>query len=139
MAPASSLVYGAYVLNSQDSPKPDLLLVASGSEVPVALEAMEKLKAKGLSARVISMPSWELFEQQPLDYRNRVFPPEIKTRLAVEAGRTQGWYRYVGDKGTVIGLDHFGASAPYQTLYEQFGLTADRVVGKALELLDVSK
>ncbi len=81
------------------------------------------------------MPSWELFEQQPQEYRDRILPPEIKARVAIEAGSPLGWHRYVGDQGLVIGLDHFGASAPDKILYEKFGLTADRVVEKALELL----
>ena len=81
------------------------------------------------------MPSWELFEQQPEEYRHRILPPEVKARVAIEAGSPQGWHRYVGEQGLVIGLDHFGASAPDKILYEKFGLTADRVLEKALELL----
>ncbi len=137
MAPADNLAYGAYVLNSLEGSTPEVILMASGSEVSIALEAMEKLKEKGLSTRVVSMPCWELFEQQPREYRDRILPPAIKTRVAIEAGRTQGWDRYVGDQGAVIGLDHFGASAPYQVLYEKFGLTADQVVEKVLGLLKV--
>jgi transketolase len=139
MAPANNLGYGAYVLNSLEGETQEVILMASGSEVSIALEAMEKLKEKGHSSRVVSMPSWELFEQQPQAYRERILPPEIKARVAIEAGRTLGWHRYVGDRGAVIGLDHFGASAPYQILYEKFGLTADQVVEKALELLKVDK
>ncbi len=137
MAPADNLAYGAYVLNSLEGSTPEVILMASGSEVSIALEAMEKLNEKGLSTRVVSMPCWELFEQQPREYRDRILPPAIKTRVAIEAGRTQGWDRYVGDQGAVIGLDHFGASAPYQVLYEKFGLTADQVVEKVLGLLKV--
>ena len=135
MAPANNLAYGAYVLNGIEGSKYEVILLATGSEVSIALDAREKLKAKGIASRVVSMPSWELFEQQPKEYRERILPSEIKARVAIEAGRTQGWHRYVGEKGAVIGLDHFGASAPYQTLYEKFGLTADHVVEKALELL----
>ncbi|MFH0788340.1 MAG: transketolase C-terminal domain-containing protein, partial [Pseudomonadota bacterium] len=135
MAPADNLAYGAYVLNRLEGSTPEVILMASGSEVSIALEAMEKLKEKGLSTRVVSMPCWELFEQQPREYRDRILPPAIKTRVAIEAGRTPGWHRYVGDQGAVIGLDHFGASAPYQILYEKFGLTADQVVEKVLGLL----
>jgi len=82
----------------------------------------------------VSMPSWELFEKQPEDYRSQVLPPEITARIAIEAGNPQGWHRYVGRMGRVIGLDHFGASAPYKVLYEKFGITADRVVQETLEL-----
>ncbi|MBA4395450.1 MAG: transketolase, partial [Desulfobacca sp.] len=135
MAPADQLALGAYVLNNQDSSKPDLILMATGSEISVALAAMEKLKIRGISTRVVSIPSWELFERQTLAYRNQVLPPEITARLAVEAASPQGWHRYVGEQGTIVGLDHFGASAPDKVLFEKFGLTVDHVVEKALELL----
>jgi transketolase len=85
--------------------------------------------------RVVSMPSWELFEAQPAEYRQQVLPPEIKARIAIEAGSCQGWHRSVGAFGHIIALDHFGASAPFKILYEKFGLTADRVVEKALEIV----
>jgi transketolase len=114
---------------------PELILIASGSEVPIVLEAAEHLHERGIAVRVVSMPSWELFEEQEATYRREVFPPEVKARIAVEAGATQGWHRYVGVTGEVIGLDHFGASAPYKILYEEFGLTANHVVEKALDLL----
>jgi transketolase len=133
--PAENLARGAYMLAGTKDSQPNLILIATGSEVPVALEAMEKLTAQGISSRVVSMPSWELFEQQPQEYRDRVLPPEIKVRVAMEAGSPFGWHRYVGDQGLVIGLDHFGASAPDKVLFEQFGLTADYVVKKVLELL----
>ena len=135
MAPADSLASGAYAVNEPEKTKADLIIMASGSEVSIALKAQEQLKARGIQARVVSMPSWELFEQQPQEYRDRVLPPEIKARLAIEAGSPFGWHRYAGDQGLVIGLDHFGASAPDKVLFEKFGLTADRVVEKALELL----
>jgi transketolase len=136
MPGADNLAYGAYVLNGQETLSPDIILMASGSEVSIALRALEQLKKKGLAPWVVSMPSWELFDKQPESYRNQVLPPAITNRLAIEAGRTLGWERYVGGKGKVIGLDHFGASAPYQTLYEKFGLTADQVVSKALEMVN---
>jgi len=85
--------------------------------------------------RVVSMPSWELFEEQPEEYRRQVLPPEIKARIAIEAGITEGWHRYVGIEGDVIGLDHFGASAPAKVLFEKFGINADKVVEKALTLI----
>jgi transketolase len=134
-APAAGLQQGAYALAEPAEGKPDLLLIASGSEVHLAIEASKKLGQKGISSRVVSMPSWELLDQQSDAYRRDLFPPEIKVRIAIEAGRTQGWWRYVGEKGDVVGIDHFGASAPYKVLYEKFGITADRVVEKALRLL----
>jgi transketolase len=134
-APAAGLQQGAYALAEPAEGKPDLLLIASGSEVHLAIEASKKLGQKGISSRVVSMPSWELLDQQSDAYRRDLFPPEIKVRIAIEAGRTQGWWRYVGEKGDVVGIDHFGASAPYKILYEMFGITADRVVEKALRLL----
>jgi transketolase len=101
----------------------------------LAIEAAKKLEQKGIAPRVVSMPSWELFDRQTDAYRQEVFPSATKARIAVEAGRTPGWWRYVGDEGDVVGIDHFGASAPYKVLYEKFGITADRVVEKALKLL----
>ncbi|MBA4392957.1 MAG: transketolase [Desulfobacca sp.] len=135
MGPAQDLAYGAYVLQREEDFQLKVILMATGSEVPIALEALKKLKEKGVSARVVSMPSWELFDQQPQEYRDRILPPGIQARVAIEAGRTQGWYRYVGERGVILGLDHFGASAPYQILYERFGLTVDQVVKKALALI----
>ena len=134
-APADGLQRGAYILADSPKGKPDLLLVASGSEVHIAIEAAAKLAQKGISSRLVSMPSWELFDKQPDSYQRDVLSREIKPRMAIEAGRTQGWWRYVGEKGDVVGLDHFGASAPYKVLYEKFGITVDRVVEKALKLL----
>jgi transketolase len=134
-APVSGLSRGAYILHDTKDGKPDVILIATGSEVPIALEVYEKLEEKGLKARVVSMPSWELFDKQPETYQCQVLPSDIKSRIAIEAGITQGWRRYVGSTGEVIGLDSFGASAPYKVLYEKFGITADRVVGKALALL----
>ena len=110
--------------------------MASGSEVSIALTAAQQLgDSKGLSVRVVSMPCWELFEHQTEDYRLSVLPAEVTARVAVEAGSPQGWHRYTGRRGAVVALDHFGASAPYQVLYEKFGLTAEQVVARALELL----
>ena len=131
-APAAELAWGAYVLKDAPGGKPDVILIATGSEVPVALDASEKLEEKGVNARVVSMPSWELFDKQPQEYRDRVLPPEIKARIAIEAGVTQGWHRYVGSTGKVIGIDRFGASAPSKVLFEKFGITADKVVEEVL-------
>lgn len=137
--PALELRKGAYtLLDSQDS-KPDLILIATGSEVHIALEARRKLEQEGVGVRVVSMPSWELFDNQPEEYRHQVLPPQVKARIAIEAGITQGWHRYVGDGGEAIGLDHFGASAPYKILYEKFGITVDRVVEKALAKLSLDQ
>jgi transketolase len=132
---ADRLTRGAYILRDVPQGEPELILIASGSEVAIVLEAAEHLHQKGVAVRVVSMPSWELFEEQAEAYRHSVLPPKVKARIAVEAGATQGWHRYVGSAGAVIGLDHFGASAPYKILYEQFGLTPNHVVEKALDLL----
>ena len=133
--PANLLLRGAYTLAEAEHGHPRIILLASGSEVHVALEARELLKARGISARVVSMPSWELFERQPDSYRDEVFPPAVTARLAIEAGSPQGWHRYVGSFGGVVGMTRFGASAPYQALMQQFGFTADHVVSRAMELL----
>jgi transketolase len=134
-APSERFHRGAYVLLDPKEGKPNVILLASGSEVHIAIEAAKRLELKGASPRVVSMPSWELFDVQPEFYQAQVLPREITARVAIEAGVTQGWHRYVGEKGEIIGLDHFGASAPYKILYEKFGLTADKVVEKALRLL----
>ena len=134
-SPATGLSRGAYVLRDARNGKPDIILVASGSEVHVALDAQRELEKKGRGVRVVSMPSWELFDKQPEEYRHQVLPPDIGTRIAIEAGVSQGWHRYVGSKGDVVGIDRFGASAPSKVLFEKFGITADRVVKKVLEIL----
>lgn len=125
-APAAGLRRGGYIL--QD-PKDgfDGILLATGSEVHLALEAAALLAAAGHRARVVSLPSWELFDAQPVAYRDEVLPPAVTTRVAIEAAATFGWSRYVGPAGTVLGLDHFGASAPAEELYQEFGLTAERM------------
>jgi len=124
---------GAYVL--ADAPQPQLILLATGSEVALALEAHALLAGEGIAARVVSMPSWELFEAQPRAYRDEVLPPAITARLAIEAGVSLGWDRYVGPQGDVVGQDRFGASAPYKVLAEKFGFTAANVVARAKALL----
>lgn len=135
-APAEELSRGAYILRDAQKEKPDIILISSGSEIHIALEACRELEDKGVGVRVVSMPSWELFERQPEDYRDQVLPPEINARVAIEAGVSQGWHRYVGSRAEVIGIDHFGASAPYKVIYEKFGLIPDRVVESALRLLN---
>jgi len=132
--PAETVARGAYVL--ADTPgTPDVLLIASGSEVHLALAARELLTEKGIAARVVSMPSWELFDVQPAAYREAVLPPQVTARLAIEAGVTQGWTKYVGPAGDVMGLERFGASAPYKVLMEKFGFTAEAVVERVLKLV----
>jgi transketolase len=133
---ADGLQKGAYVIRDPQDHRPDLLLMASGSEVHLALAAAAALADRGIAVRVVSAPCWELFEEQPEEYRRQVLPPEVTARLAVEAGSPQGWYRYVGSRGSVIGLTHFGASAPYEVLYDKFGLTPDHVVEESLNLLE---
>jgi transketolase len=135
-APADGLQKGAYVLRDPQDSRPDLLLMASGSEVHIALAAAAVLSGKGIAVRVVSVPCWELFEEQPDEFRRMVLPPEVTARLAIEAGSPLGWHRYVGSRGRVIGLNQFGASAPYQELYDKFGLTADHVVEESLSLLE---
>ncbi|MBN1483821.1 MAG: transketolase [Chloroflexia bacterium] len=135
-APAAGLQRGAYVLWESTTDEPELLLIGTGSEAPLALAAGEQLAAKGIAVRVVSLPSWELFDQQPADYRRDVLPPTVRARVAVEAGRTLGWEHYVGLEGIPIGVDRFGASAPGPVLYEKYGLTVEAIVGKARELLE---
>jgi transketolase len=125
---AEGVARGGYVIANADDPQ--LLLVASGSEVGVALEAQKLLAEEGVSARVVSMPSWELFEAQPKDYRDSILPPEITARAAVEAGVPFGWERYVGTQGEIIAVNRFGASAPYQVLAEEFDFTAKAVAAR---------
>jgi transketolase len=135
LADADGVARGAYVLADAGDGRPDIILIATGSEVHLALEAHGQLARQGVKARVVSMPSWELFDQQPQTYQDRVLPPTVTARLAIEAGVPQGWHRYVGPAGEVIGLDRFGASAPYKTLMERFGFTAENIVSRALALL----
>jgi transketolase len=135
LAPASGLAKGGYILADAEGGQPEVVLIASGSEVHIVLEAREQLAGSGVRARVVSMPSIERFESQPPEYRESVLPTDVKKRIAMEAAATMPWYRIVGDEGAVIGLDHFGASAPYQRLYEEFGLTPEHAVKKAMEML----
>jgi len=132
--PAETVGRGAYVLRDADGP-PGVILIATGSEVHLALEARELLAGRGVAARVVSMPSWELFDAQPASYRHQVLPPQVTARLAVEAGATQGWAGYVGPAGDVVGLERFGASAPYKVLMAEFGFTPQEVAERALQLL----
>jgi transketolase len=112
-------------------PLPDVILIGTGSEVSLCVEAYEKLKAEGVKARVVSMPSWELFEAQPQSYRDAVLPPSVTRRVAVELGVKQGWERYIGPTGQFIGMCGFGASAPIGVLLKHFGFTVENVVAAA--------
>jgi transketolase len=132
---AELLHRGAYVLKDVDG-TPDALILASGSEVKLALEAAETLAKDGTAARVISMPSWELFDAQPQDYKNSLLPANVTARVAIEAGATQGWHKYVGMNGKIIGLDHFGASAPINDLFTNFGITAESLVVAVKDLIN---
>ncbi|MEW6683717.1 MAG: transketolase [Nitrospirota bacterium] len=134
-APAKGVEKGAYVLADAADGRPGVLLLASGSEVSLCVEAYEQLKSEGIKARVVSMPSWELFEQQSQDYRDSVIPPSITARVSVEQASTFGWARYVGTTGQTIGMKTFGASAPLKELVKKFGFTPDRVVAAAKEQL----
>jgi len=135
LAPAEGVRRGAYVLaDSQGTP--DVILIGSGSEVEVALNARQQLAEQGVRARVVSMPSWELFEQQSPEYRAEVLPPDVSARLAIETAAPLGWERYVGLQGDVVGINRFGASAPYKVILEQFGFTGENVALRALAVLD---
>ena len=135
-APASGLANGGYVLADAPNGKPDLILMATGSEVSLCVDAYERLKAEGIAARVVSLPCWELFEHQPESYRNSVLPPEVHARVSVEQASTFGWGRYVGMHGHSIGMRTFGASAPLKELQKKFGFTVDHVVAAAKEQLE---
>ncbi|MEO6569231.1 MAG: transketolase [Opitutaceae bacterium] len=134
-ASAAGLKRGAYILAEAANGQPQIILIATGSEVGLIVEAQRELERKSVSTRLVSMPSWELFDSQTEEYRRSVFPPAILARLVVEAGATQGWHRYVGNLGDVIGLDHFGASAPGPTLIREYGFTVENVCKRALALL----
>ena len=118
---------------------PGVILIASGSEVQFAVAAHYRLMEQGIGSRVVSMPGWELFKAQAPEYRDLVLPPTVKARVAIEAAVTFGWEQWVGSYGSVIGLDRFGASAPYQMLYQQFGFTVDNVVQQALQTIEKVK
>lgn len=129
-APASGVAKGAYVLAGGET-KPDVILIATGSELSLAVESFEALSAEGIAARVVSMPSWELFEQQPESYRNEVLPPDVTARVVIEAASPVGWHKYAGIRGEVIGMNGFGASAPADELMKKFGFTVPSVIAAA--------
>ena len=132
LAAADAVIRGAYVLAEAPGDRPDVILIATGSEVQIALAAREILRGENVAARVVSAPCLEWFERQPAAYRDSVLPPDIRARVSIEAGIAQPWYKYVGDRGRCVSLEHFGASADYQTLYREFGFTAEAVVSAAL-------
>ena len=137
-AKAENLAKGAYVLSDPDDGKPDVIIIASGSEVSLAMEGKKLLDQRRIKARIVSMPSWELFELQPQKYRDEVLPPLIKARVAIEAGVGMGWHKYAGDKGRIISHERFGVSAPYKVLLEKFGFTAQRVADEAEKAIEDS-
>ena len=138
-APADGLARGAYILADAEGGKPDVLLMATGSEVYLCMEAYDELTRQGIRARVVSMPSWELFERQSEEYRQTVLPPSIKARVAVEQASTFGWARYTGFDGAVLGMKTFGASAPLKVLQKEFGFTTGHVVEAAKAQLAQAK
>jgi transketolase len=138
-ASAANLSKGAYVLVGADKPaaagKPDVLLLASGSEVSLALGAAERLAKEGVKAQVVSMPCWELFERQDQKYKDSVLPPSVKARVGIEAGVELGWSKWLGDNGIFIGMSSFGASAPFKVCFEKFGITVEAAVAAAKKSL----
>lgn len=138
-ASPNGLRKGAYILADPPKGKPLMILIATGSEVDLIVKAQEKLQKKKIPVRVVSMPSWELFEAQSPNYRNSILPSSISLRLAVEAGASQGWERYVGDKGKVISINKFGASAPYETIMKKYGFSVENICRQAIKLLKNSK
>ena len=134
-APASGVRQGGYVLADAKPGEPAVILIGTGSEMELVLGAYEKLAAEGVAVRAVSMPCMEFFARQPQAYRDQVLPPLVRARVAVEAAVPQPWYRWVGDRGVVLGIERFGASAPYQRIYQEFGLTVENVVRRATELL----
>jgi transketolase len=131
MAPANGVAKGAYVLLDTAGGRPEVILIGTGSELSLCVAAHEKLAAEGIRARVVSMPSCELFDKQERTYRDTVLPPSVTARVAVEAGIRQSWDKYLGASGRFVGMTGFGASGPYQQLYQKFGITTEQVVAEA--------
>ena len=138
-APASGVTKGAYVLSDAPGGKPDVILIGTGSELSLCVEASERLKSEGIHARVVSMPSWDIFEKQDQSYKDSVFPPAITARVSVEMGATLGWDRYVGPKGQMVGMHSFGASAPLKDVLKKFGFVPETVVAAAKKAIADSK
>ncbi|MEP6918827.1 MAG: transketolase C-terminal domain-containing protein, partial [Acidobacteriota bacterium] len=135
LAPASGLAQGAYVLADAGGSVPEVILIATGSEVSIALEAHERLAKEGILSRLVSMPCWELFDVQPQSYRDAVLPPSVRARVSIEAASPFGWSRYVGWEGAIVGIDHFGASAPGPLVMREFGFTPEHIVETARAVL----
>ena len=149
LASADGLARGAYILSMEEelllkktaeegtnpTRKCDVILISTGSEVHIILEAQQQLLKSGINSRVVSMPSWELFKAQPKEYRDKILPPACKSRIALEAASPVGWAEWVGDEGVVIGISKFGTSAPYEEIYEHYGITAEHVVAEAKKLM----
>jgi transketolase len=131
---ATALAKGAYILVDPKG-KPDAILIGTGSEVSICLEAQKALASRGVAARVVSMPSWELFDRTSQSYKDAVLPPEVTARVAVEAGISMGWERYIGSRGATVGIDRFGASAPGGTVMDKYGMNAATIVAKTEALL----
>jgi transketolase len=138
-APNEDAAKGGYVLRESSTEVPEVIIIATGSEVRLAVAARERLEAEGIGTRVVSMPSVEWFEEQPREYRERVLPPAVKARVAVEAGIGLTWYRFVGDAGRIVSLEHFGASADAGTLFAEFGFTPENVAAAARESLAAAR
>ena len=138
-APASGVARGGYILAEAPSGKPDVLLLATGSEVQLCLTAREQLAAEGINARVVSLPSWEIFDEQPEEYRDTVLPPEVEARVSIEAASTFGWERFTGQRGAVLGMRSFGLSAPMKVVAEHFGFEPEHVVAAAREQLAAAR
>ncbi len=136
---ASLLSKGGYTYSDSSKPIPDLILIATGSEVQFAVEAKSQLESEGIATRVVSMPCVEWFQEQPKDYRESVLPPSVKSRVSIEAGLTSGWREIVGDSGVSIGINQYGASADYKTLFKEFGITTENLVSKAKQLIGAAK
>jgi transketolase len=132
---ASGLQRGAYILADLGEGLPEIILMASGSEVSLIIEAGKRLAAEGVNVRLISFPSWELFAAQDQEYKDSVLMPNVQARLSIEAGISQGWDRWVGDRGTILSIERYGASAPYETIYEKLGLSVENVVNNAKGIL----
>lgn len=135
VAEAAGLYKGAYIISPEQGDAPDVILLSSGSEVQLCLEAQRDMQKQDIDARVVSMPSWELFRQQPSGYQDEVLPPDIKARLALEAGAPTGWHEWIGDAGSVIGITKFGASAPFQENFSHYGFTVEHIMNKCKEML----
>ena len=135
VASAEGVLKGAYILSAEQGDKPDAILIATGSEVQLILEAQKQLLESGTDVRVVSMPSWELFREQNQAYRDEVLPPDTRLRLAVEAAAPEGWQEWTGDEGDMIGMTEFGASAPYKDLFKHYGFTVENIMDKVNKMI----